>query len=69
LRLESGQTLLIAHNIDLAPRLNGLKENDTVGFFGEYIYSDLGGTIHWTHHDPARKHAAGWLEWKGMRYS
>ena len=68
LRLKSGQTLLIAHNIDLAPRLNGLQEGDAVGFFGEYIYSDLGGTIHWTHHDPAQRHVAGWLEWKGMRY-
>jgi len=68
LQLASGQTLLMAHNIDLAPRLNGLKEGDKVAFYGEYIYSELGGTIHWTHHDPAGKHVTGWLEWQGQRY-
>jgi len=69
LTLDSGQTLLIAHNIDLAPRLNGLAVGDRVGFNGEYIYSDQGGTVHWTHHDPAGTHVAGWLDWNGHRYS
>ena len=69
LRLSSGQTLLIAHNIDVAPRLDGLAVGDMVAFYGEYIYSDQGGTIHWTHHDPAGKHVAGWLDWNGKRYS
>jgi hypothetical protein len=48
--------------------LNGLKVGDEVSFFGEYDYSEQGGTIHWTHHDPARKHVSGWLEWKGRTY-
>ena len=68
LELDSGQTLLIAHNVDIAPRLEGLKVGDQVSFYGEYAYSDQGGTIHWTHHDPQGKHVAGWLEWKGRRY-
>lgn len=68
LRLASGQTLLVAHNIDLAPYLTGLQVGDRVSFCGEYIYSDQGGTIHWTHHDPAAKHVAGWLDWQGQRY-
>jgi len=68
LKLASGQTLLVAHNIDLAPRLNGLAVGDTVSFYGEYIYSADGGTIHWTHKDPAGKHVAGWLEWRGQKY-
>ena len=68
LELESGQTLLVAHNIDIAPRLDGLAVGDTVGFYGEYIYSDKGGTIHWTHHDPRGRHVSGWLEWNGERY-
>jgi len=68
LQLASGQTLLVAHNIDIAPRLNGLAVGDTVGFYGEYIYSDQGGTIHWTHHDPSGKHVAGWLTWQGKKY-
>ena len=68
LELGSGQTLLVAHNIDIAPRLDGLKVGDRVGFYGEYVYSDQGGTIHWTHHDPQGQHVAGWLTWNGQRY-
>jgi len=68
LQLRSGQTLLVAHNIDIAPRLDGLAVGDTVAFSGEYVYTDQGGTIHWTHHDPGGTHVAGWLEWNGKRY-
>jgi hypothetical protein len=67
-RLASGQTLLIAHNIDLAPRLDGVREGDEVAFHGEYEWNNKGGVIHWTHHDPQGRHAAGWLEHKGRRY-
>jgi len=68
LQLDSGQTLLIAHNIDIAPRLDGLSVGDRVSFYGEYVYTDQGGTIHWTHHDPGGNHVAGWLQWGGRRY-
>ncbi|MDO3382199.1 DUF3465 domain-containing protein [Gilvimarinus algae] len=68
LMLSSGQTLLVAHNIDLAPRLEGLSEGDVVGFFGEYEWNDKGGVIHWTHHDPAGRHVDGWLRYRERRY-
>lgn len=61
IRLDSGQTLLVAHNIDVAPRIPGLEVGDTVAFHGEYEWSAEGGTIHWTHRDPAGDHAGGWL--------
>ena len=61
-RLASGQTLLIAHNIDIAPRVADLRKGDSVGFFGEYVWSEQGGIIHWTHHDPAGRHVAGWIK-------
>ena len=67
-RLGSGQTLLIAHNIDLAPRIAGLREGDSIAFYGEYIWSSQGGIIHWTHHDPQGRHVAGWLKYKGQTY-
>lgn len=68
LKLDSGQTLLIAHNIDLAPRINGLKVGDSVEFYGEYEWNSKGGVIHWTHHDPDGSHPAGWLRHGGRTY-
>jgi hypothetical protein len=68
LTLRSGQTLLVAHNIDLAPRLDSLREGDTVKFFGEYEWNTKGGVLHWTHHDPGKRHVGGWLEHQGRRY-
>ncbi len=68
LQLASGQTLLVAHNIDIAPRLDGLQAGDTVAFCGEYVYNDEGGIIHWTHHDLGGSHIDGWLKWNGVTY-
>ncbi|MBE9067037.1 DUF3465 domain-containing protein [Leptolyngbya cf. ectocarpi LEGE 11479] len=68
LRLESGQSLLVSHNIDVAPRINALREGDTVRFRGEYEWNQQGGILHWTHDDPKDWHADGWLEHNGVRY-
>ncbi len=68
LRLPNGRTILVAHNIDLAPRLDGLRRGDRVAFAGEYIYNDKGGLLHWTHHDPSGRHPGGWLKWQGRLY-
>jgi hypothetical protein len=62
LRLDDGQTVLVAHNIDLAPRIDGLAVGDTIVFYGEYAWNAKGGVIHWTHRDPAGRHADGWLK-------
>ncbi len=67
-RLQSGQTLLIAHNIDLAPRVGTLQKGDTIRFYGEYVWNAQGGMVHWTHHDPEGRHVAGWLKYKGQTY-
>ncbi len=67
-RLATGQTILISHNIDLAPRITGLQEGDRIAFYGEYIWNSQGGIVHWTHHDPQGKHVAGWLKYKGQTY-
>ena len=68
LELESGQTILIAHNIDLAPRIEALREGDLVEFSGEYEWNDKGGIVHWTHHDPQGQHPGGWLRHEGRTY-
>ena len=67
-RLASGETVLVAHNIDIAPRVVGLHKNDSIRFYGEYVWNEKGGMIHWTHHDPKGHHAAGWLKHNGRTY-
>ncbi len=68
IRLSSGQTLLMVHNIDLAPRIRGLQKGDIVEFSGEYEYNSRGGLVHWTHHDPKGRRVGGWIKHKGMTY-
>lgn len=68
IQLSSGQTLLIAHNIDLAPRINSLQIGDRITFFGEYEWNEQGGIVHWTHRDPRGHHVAGWIEHQGKKY-
>ena len=68
IELSSGQTLLIAHNIDIAPRLPSLAPGAAVKFSGVYEWNAEGGVVHWTHHDPDGQHAPGWLDFEGFRY-
>lgn len=60
-KLASGQTVLVVHNIDLAARINTLQKGDVVEFFGEYEWTPKGGLVHWTHKDPRGKHIAGYI--------
>ena len=67
-RVDSGQTVLIAYNLDLAPRIEGLRAAAVVEFMGEYEWNPQGGIIHWTHRDPAGHHQAGWIRYEGRLY-
>jgi len=68
LQLESGQTLLVAHNVDLTSRIAGLTVGDSVAFNGVYEWNAQGGVIHWTHRDPDGSHVAGWINHGGRTY-
>jgi len=67
-KAESGLTLLVAHSIDLAPRIKHLRQGDRIRLFGEYEWSQKGGVLHWTHHDPNGRHIGGWIDYQGKRY-
>lgn len=61
------QTLLFAHNIDLASVVP-LAVGDAVQFRGEYVYNPKGGVMHWTHHDPKGEIEGGWIKHNGKTY-
>lgn len=67
-RVAPKLTILISHNIDLAPRVNSLSTGGEISFNGEYEWNQKGGVVHWTHHDPQKRHPDGWLKYKGKIY-
>ncbi len=66
-QLDSQQTVLIAHNIDLAPRVP-IGVNKNIRIYGQYEWNEKGGVIHWTHADPAGDYEAGWIKYQGKVY-
>ena len=67
LDLGNGQTVLVAHNNELAPRVP-LGMGDRVRFRGLYEWSEHGGTVHWTHRDPQGGESGGWLRFRRRDY-
>jgi hypothetical protein len=67
LLLESGQTLLVSHNIDLAERVP-IRPGDRLELRGQYEWNDRGGVVHWTHHDPEGRRNGGWIRLGDREY-
>jgi hypothetical protein len=67
LALPSGHTLLMSHNIDVAPRVP-VAVGDTLEFRGEYEWNEQGGVIHWTHRDRRGRRPGGWIRHRGEVY-
>lgn len=66
-RAKYGGTLLIAHNIDLVERVP-LGLGDRVEIRGMYEWNELGGLVHWTHHDPMGVEPGGYVKFAGVTY-
>ncbi len=61
------RTLLIAHNIDLAECVP-LSLGDRVRVRGMYEWNELGGLVHWTHHDPHGIETGGYVRYRTRVY-
>ena len=68
IELNNSLTVLISHNIDLAPRVLGLNVGDEVTITGQYEWNEKGGVIHWTHHDPQGRRKGGQINHNGKVY-
>ena len=68
LSVGDGQTLLIAHNAELAGRIP-LGLGDRVRFRGLFEWNAHGGLVHWTHADPMGHDEGGWVEFRKKRYA
>lgn len=67
LKLKNRQSLLIAHNIDLADRVP-VSVGDRLYFRGMYEWNELGGLVHWTHDDPMKIEDGGWIRYRRKTY-
>lgn len=67
-KVNNDMKILIAHNIDLATRVEHLQVGEHIEFYGEYIFNPKGGIVHWTHRDPANRRENGWIKYQGVTY-
>ena len=67
IKLAPDVTLLVSHNIDIAPRAP-VREGQRVKIRGRYEWNHRGGVLHWTHHDPKGNKEGGWIYSNGNYY-
>ncbi len=68
-RADDGSAVEIVDNVTIAPQIP-VVPGDRIGVLGELVPETARGPlVHWTHHDPAGEHAAGYLELNGRRYA
>ena len=65
--IGSNNTLLLAHNIDIANRVPAQVGQELV-VYGQYEWNEKGGVIHWTHRDKNNRHPNGWVLHNNNRY-
>jgi len=68
IKVPSGGTVLIAHNVEQAYRAN-IKIGDEVEAKGNYVWNKYGGLLHNTHHADRSEHDYGYIIFVGKRPS
>ena len=66
-KIDNQHTVLIAHNIDVAPRVP-IKVNQPINIYGQYEWNERGGVVHWTHADTYGTREGGWINFQGKKY-
>lgn len=66
-RVADLPTILVAHNVDLAPRVP-VDVGEEIEIRGEFEWNDKGGVLHWTHRDPQGRRDGGWIRKNGVAY-
>jgi hypothetical protein len=68
-RSGDGVAVEVVDNVDLAPPVP-VAPGDRIAVRGELVKNRTGmPVVHWTHHDPAARHAGGWIDFDGRRYA
>jgi hypothetical protein len=67
IRLTNGQMLLVIHDQEAAGRVP-LSVGDTVLVRGEYVWTEMGGTLRHTQRDYSTRRLHGWIDHQGERY-
>lgn len=62
----SGQTIEVVNDISIGTRVP-VVVGGQVTVRGQYIWNDLGGLVHFTHHDPEGG-PGGWIRYGGRTY-
>jgi hypothetical protein len=67
--LSSGATVQIVYNLDM-PGCDRVpvKVGDKVGVGGQFLMTNEGPMLHWTHYDPKRNRPDGFVELNGTYY-
>ena len=68
-RADDGSTFRVVDNVSIAPRVPA-HPGDHVSVQGDLLHvRGQPPIVHWTHHDPAHRHADGFIRWRGKQYA
>ncbi|MBV8363592.1 MAG: DUF3465 domain-containing protein [Candidatus Eremiobacteraeota bacterium] len=64
----SAGVIHVVDNVALAAPVP-VRPGDTIQVRGELVRDSVRNVVHWTHHDPAHRHADGFIRFHGRIYA